>query len=138
MSKAWISNYLAVSAQGPLITDLQIGSKWTGIYVGWSKTSQIVIISDEHFWKILSNVRLWTLNEGINQRYLRNWADVADRICFGCTYKFGIGIEFSAVHWSLSPLWASVARGWSLNSNNILLIFLPSVTRGPWSARPKS
>ena len=26
-----------------------------------------------------------TPNEGINQRYLKNWADVADKICFGCT-----------------------------------------------------
>jgi hypothetical protein len=26
-----------------------------------------------------------TPNEGINQRYLKNWADVADEICFGHT-----------------------------------------------------
>ena len=23
---------------------------------------------------------LWTTNDGINQRYLKNWADVADKI----------------------------------------------------------
>ena len=28
---------------------------------------------------------LQTPNEGINQRYLKNWADVADKICFGRT-----------------------------------------------------
>ena len=28
---------------------------------------------------------LRTLNEGINQRYLKNWADVADKISFGRT-----------------------------------------------------
>ena len=28
---------------------------------------------------------LWTPNEGINQRYPKNWADVADKICFGRT-----------------------------------------------------
>ena len=28
---------------------------------------------------------LQTPNEGINQRYLKNWADVADIICFGRT-----------------------------------------------------
>ena len=28
---------------------------------------------------------LRTANEGINQRYLKNWADVADKICFGHT-----------------------------------------------------
>ena len=32
--------------------------------------------------------------EGINQRYLKNLADVANKICFGRTYNFGIGIEF--------------------------------------------
>ena len=31
-------------------------------------------------------------NEGINQRNLKYLADVADKICFGRTYKFGIGI----------------------------------------------
>ena len=29
--------------------------------------------------------RLRTPNEGRNQRYLKNWADVADQICFGRT-----------------------------------------------------
>ena len=33
-----------------------------------------------------------TPNEGINQRNLKFLADVADEICFGRTYKFGIGI----------------------------------------------
>ena len=33
---------------------------------------------------------LRTLNEGINQRYLKNWADVTEKICFGCTLKFDI------------------------------------------------
>ena len=28
---------------------------------------------------------LRTPNEGINQKYLKNWADVADKICFGRT-----------------------------------------------------
>ena len=28
---------------------------------------------------------LWTPYEGINQRYLKNWANVADKICFGHT-----------------------------------------------------
>ena len=40
---------------------------------------------------------LRTPNEGKNLRYLKNWADVADKICCRHTYKFGIGIEFSAV-----------------------------------------
>ena len=26
---------------------------------------------------------LRTPNEGINQRYMKNWTDVADKICFG-------------------------------------------------------
>jgi hypothetical protein len=43
------------------------------------------------------NHGLRTPNEGINQGYLKNWADVADKICFGHIYQFGIGIEFSAI-----------------------------------------
>ena len=53
---------------------------------------------------------LWTPNEGIHQRYLKNWPNVADKICFGLTIKFKIGIEFSAVQRRLFPLWASVVR----------------------------
>ena len=64
------------------------------------------------FSKSLCNVHgLRTPNEGINQRYMKNWADVADKICFGCNSKFGIWIEFSATQWRLFPLWASVVRG---------------------------
>ena len=40
---------------------------------------------------------LRTPNEGINQRYLKNWADVADKICFGRTYKFVSVCEFLAM-----------------------------------------
>ena len=44
-------------------------------------------IDDFFFFLILyfSDHGLWTPNEGINQRYLKNWADVADKTCFGCT-----------------------------------------------------
>ena len=35
--------------QGPLITDGQNSSKWTGHYVGWSKTLQMVQISEQNF-----------------------------------------------------------------------------------------
>ena len=52
--------------------------------------------------------RLWTPNEGIHQRYLKNWPDVADKICFGRTIKFKIGIEFSAVQRRLFSLCVSV------------------------------
>ena len=53
-------------------------------------------------WLIPSTHGLRTHNEGINQRYQKNWADVADKICFSRTYKF------SAVQWLLFLLWASV------------------------------
>ena len=56
------------------------------------------------------NHRLWTPNKEINQRHLTNWADVADKICFGSNQKFGSGSEFSAVQWRLFPFWASVLR----------------------------
>ena len=45
------------------------------------------------------NHGLRTPNGGIIQRSLKFWADVADKICFSLTYKFGIGIPFSSVHW---------------------------------------
>ena len=54
--------------------------------------------------------RLRTPNEGVNQRNLKFWADVADKICFGHTYKFGIGIWFSAVQWRWFPHRESVVR----------------------------
>ena len=54
---------------------------------------------------------LRTPNEGINQRNLKFWADVADKICFGRTYKFGIGIWFSAVQWRRFPHRVFVVRG---------------------------
>jgi hypothetical protein len=41
-------------------------------------------------YTILRGLR--TLNEGMNQRNLKFWADVADKICFSRTLKFGIGI----------------------------------------------
>ena len=40
---------------------------------------------------------LRTPNEGINQRYLKNCADVADKICFGVPKNLGVGSEFSAM-----------------------------------------
>ena len=35
---------------------------------------------------------LRTPNEGINQRYLKNWADVADKICVPT--NLGVGVNF--------------------------------------------
>ena len=37
------------------------------------------------FLRIYRYHGLRTPNEGINQRYLKNWADVADKICFNRT-----------------------------------------------------
>ena len=45
------------------------------------KTSQ----NSVHTIKVVLEHGLWTPNEGINQRYLKNWAKVADKICFGRT-----------------------------------------------------
>ena len=33
--------------------------------------------------KLYYSHKLWTPNEGINQRNLKIWANVADKICFG-------------------------------------------------------
>ena len=35
---------------------------------------------------------LRTANEGIKQRYLKNWADVAEKICFG--HNLGVGVNY--------------------------------------------
>ena len=40
---------------------------------------------------------LRTTNGGMNQRNLKIWANVADKICFGCTQKFGSVSGFLAV-----------------------------------------
>ena len=38
---------------------------------------------------------LWTPNEDINLRNLKLWADVVDKICFGCIPKnWGMGVDF--------------------------------------------
>ena len=37
------------SRQGPLITDGRNSSKWTGHYVGWSKTLQMGKIAEQNF-----------------------------------------------------------------------------------------
>ena len=44
--------------------------------------------------------RLLTPNEGITQRYLKNWADIADKICFGHTKKI----------WDLDLLFGRAAK----------------------------
>ena len=38
-----------------------------------------------HYMSFSLDHGLRTPNEGINQRYLKNWADVADKMCFGRT-----------------------------------------------------
>ena len=37
---------------------------------------------------------LRTPNEGINQRYLQNWADVADKIASAVPNNLGLGLNF--------------------------------------------
>ena len=45
------------------------------------------------FWVII-RLRLLTPNEGINQRNLKIWANVTDKICFGHNKKFGSEGDF--------------------------------------------
>ena len=45
-----------------------------------------MILFEPKMWSLgLLRHGLRTPNEGINQRYLKNWADVADKICFDRT-----------------------------------------------------
>ena len=47
------------------------------------------------FWTVFYDSGLWTPNEGISQRNQKIWANVTDKICFGCMYlKLGVGIYF--------------------------------------------
>ena len=63
-----------------------------------------------HEFGFNQNHGLRTPNEGINQRNLKFWANVADKICFGRAYKFEIGIWYSAVQWRRFPHRVSVVR----------------------------
>ena len=56
------------------------------------KTQVSLMFNSEACHKYEHMHGLRTSNEGINQRNLKIWADVADKMCFGRTYKFGIGI----------------------------------------------
>ena len=105
----------------------------------YSRTSKCSAICISMLYMYAKSVMTWsthvcwnhglrTPNEGINRRNLKFWADVADDICFGRTYKFGIGIWFSAMQWRRFPHRVSVVRGWNnwnvfmpLASSTILL-----------------
>ena len=55
----------------------------------------------QHF-AVCHGLRTPNVNEGIHQRYLKNWADVADKIRFGRTLKVGIGNEILAAQWDIT------------------------------------
>ena len=57
---------------------------------------------------------LWTTHEGINQRSLKIWADLEDKICFGCTLKiwewewiFGCAVKVVSSSVVRSPCFSS-------------------------------
>ena len=57
---------------------------------------------------------LRTPNEGINQINLKIWANVADKICFSRTIKFGSGSWFLTVQWRQFSHRVSIVYGrWS-------------------------
>ena len=49
--------------------------------------------TEKEIFKNGSDHGLRTPNEGTNQRYLKNWADVADKICFG-HINLELGFDF--------------------------------------------
>ena len=50
----------------------------------WLMISAVWLASDKlSLYPLYHGLR--TPNEGINQRYLKNWANVEDKICFGRT-----------------------------------------------------
>ena len=62
----------------------------------WIRVDQLEEIHPRLDLRILNcwatDYALRTPDEYINQRNLKFWADVADKICFSRTYKFGIGV----------------------------------------------
>ena len=52
---------------------------------------------------------LRTPNEGKNQRYLKNWADVADKICLAVPKNLGLSFRPCREGY-IFPLWVSVVR----------------------------
>ena len=62
------------------------------------------------YWCHLQFHGLRTPNEGINPWNLKIWANLAVKICFDHTYKFGIGIWFLAVQWRRFPHRVSIVR----------------------------
>ena len=54
----------------------------------------------------------WTTycNKGINERNLKIWADVADKICFSRTIKFGSGSWFSGVRSPCDDVHCMISR----------------------------
>jgi hypothetical protein len=51
----------------------------------WAGHFEIFFSKKKNFF-LLHSHGLRIPNEGINQRYLKNWADVVDKICFGLGY----------------------------------------------------
>ena len=45
----------------------------------------VIVRYIEEFGAFMLKHGLQTPNEGISQRYLKNWADVVDKVCFGRT-----------------------------------------------------
>ena len=45
---------------------------------------------------ILNDHGLRITHEGINQRYLKNWADVAKKYALGVLKKLGVGVNFQS------------------------------------------
>ena len=67
--------------------DLNKEKKWPKMHIHCLQLLVLVLSRQSFTLKIASTLGhgLRTPNEGINHRYLKNWADVADKICFGRT-----------------------------------------------------
>ena len=66
---------------------------------------QLSLVKDSQQGLVVNKHGQWTMKTSMDyghpmkacQRYLKNWVDVADKICFGRTNTFRIGIEFLAM-----------------------------------------
>ena len=53
------------------------------LFQNFSGLAHLIHIGKKGFLEHVHGLR--TPNEGINQRYLKHWAEMADKICFGRT-----------------------------------------------------
>ena len=82
-----VSDYLDDHFLGSGLFEIKYLCHWQTVWVSTNSRLNLTWLSTAFVKCSLNSLcnGLRTPNEGINQRYLKNRANVADKICFGCT-----------------------------------------------------